>query len=105
MNTEGLYTTIACPDPKGQGTLNVHMINEDSVSIINAHHSMLICIQLNPSGTKVATASNKGTCSRIFSTTDGTMLQELRRGSEYALIYNISFDPSGLFVASASDTG
>ena len=53
---------------------------------------MINFLQLNPKGTKLATASEKGTVIRIYNTENGTMMQELRRGSEYAQIYSVVFD-------------
>jgi len=71
--------------------------------IIPAHSSKLTCLMLNIQGTKLATASDKGTLIRIFNSQDGNLLTELRRGSQPATIYSINFSPdSSLLVASSS---
>ena len=53
----------------------------------------------------LATSSDKGTLIRIFSTDDGTALQEVRRGSDKAEIYCISFDKNANWIACSSDKG
>lgn len=104
MNTDGDYTVLACPD-KQAGHVNIHHWDKKTITSVKAHQSQLNCIQLNAKGTKLATASEKGTIIRIYNTEKGEQLQELRRGSEYAQIYSIAFDPSGLFLACSSDSG
>ena len=53
----------------------------------------------------LATASDKGTLIRLFRTEDGTPLQEVRRGSDKAEIYSISFDKMSRWIACSSDKG
>jgi WD40 repeat protein len=52
------------------------MMNRDT-TMIAAHDSQLACIALSVDGRLLATASSKGTLIRIFSTFDGTHLQEV----------------------------
>ena len=79
------------PDPTGRVQL-VDLANTDQPSRqISAHDSRLCCITLNIPGTRLATASDKGTLVRVFNTADGQLLTELRRGSQPATIYSINF--------------
>lgn len=75
---------------------------------INAHNSSLAAISVSMDGKLVATASNKGTLIRIFSTADGTKLREFRRGTDPAKIYCIAFsrgeNPDWLAVSSDKGT-
>lgn len=54
---------------------------------IAAHKSELGCIALNQQGSRVATASQKGTLIRVWDTTTRNQLVELRRGSDIATVY------------------
>lgn len=74
-------------------------------TMIAAHDSHLACIALSVDGRLLATASNKGTLIRVFSTFDGTHLQELRRGADRAEIYSIAFSVNAHWLAVSSDKG
>ena len=51
--------------------------------MIPAHTGQLAAIQFNPSGTRIATASDKGTVIRVFNVADGARVYELRRYKVY----------------------
>merc|ERR1712106_505120 len=60
---------------------------------------------MGPSGTRIATASLKGTVIRVFSCHDGSKLYELRRGlKRTASIYSLSFSACGSFLGCSSNT-
>lgn len=54
---------------------------------IAAHKGELGCISLNQHGTRLATASHKGTLIRVWDTVSRNQLVELRRGSDIATVY------------------
>lgn len=60
--------------------------------IIKAHNSDISAFTLNNDGTRLATASDRGTLIRIWDTSDGSLVKELRRGLEMIKITNICFD-------------
>jgi WD40 repeat protein len=63
----------------------------------------LYAIALTAQGHLLATASEKGTLIRIFSTADKTCLQETRRGSDRAEITCLQFDKTSKWLAVSSD--
>ncbi|CAF1371405.1 unnamed protein product [Adineta steineri] len=73
--------------------------------MISAHESPLAAMAFDMSGTKLATASNKGTVIRVHSAVDGTRLFEFRRGvRRVATIYSLAFSPDSVFLAASSNT-
>jgi len=73
--------------------------------MISAHESPLAAMAFDISGTKLATASNKGTVIRVHSAVDGTRLFEFRRGvRRVATIYSLAFSPDSMFLAASSNT-
>ncbi|XP_059046690.1 WD repeat domain phosphoinositide-interacting protein 4-like [Achroia grisella] len=76
-----------------------------SPAVVCCHQTDLVCLSLSANGAKLATASARGTIIRLWDTASKHMLHELRRGSDYADVYCINFNPSGSLVCCVSDKG
>lgn len=97
---------LAYPGHSSVGELQIFdALNLASISMIPAHTGQLAAIQFSPTGTRIATASDKGTVIRIFNVADGARIYELRRGlKRTATIYSLSFSPCGFYLACSSNT-
>lgn len=111
-NPKGLCAL--CPSPQNnvlvcpglqQGHVRVELYDLKKTSLIPAHEGPLGAFALNFHGTRLATASKKGTLIRIFDTSNGQGLQEMRRGIDQALIYSICFSSHSRWLAVSSDKG
>ncbi|CAH8614430.1 unnamed protein product [Heterobilharzia americana] len=72
---------------------------------IIAHENPLASISLNRDGYLLATASQKGTLIRVFSTKDCSLLHELRRGTSQATITSLSFNKDSELLCVTSERG
>lgn len=98
-------TVLACPG-LSPGCVRVQLYDQANKTVlISAHETALMCFSLNFDGTKLATASEKGTLIRIFDTSSGKLMQELRRGADRAEIYSIAFNYNSQWLAVSSDKG
>lgn len=98
---------LACPTVT-PGALRVQVAEGATPSnngfVVQAHQSPIGCIALSRTGTVVATASIHGTVIRLFSTTDGWKLQELRLGTIPHTVRCIMFRADSYFVAVSSNS-
>lgn len=80
-------------------------INLRAVTMIPAHDNPLAAITFNAQGTKIATASEKGTVIRVFSVPDGQKLFEFRRGMKRCVhIYSMAFSSDSVYLCASSNT-
>ncbi|KXG21420.1 hypothetical protein SORBI_3009G060000 [Sorghum bicolor] len=79
--------------------------NKPEARFIAAHSSHVACMAMTVDGAVLATASVKGTLVRVFSTMDGTCLQQVRRGLDPAEIHSIALSRDLQWLAVCSDKG
>lgn len=73
--------------------------------MIAAHDSPLAALAFSHDGTRIATASEKGTVIRVFNVSDGTKIYEFRRGMKRCVsISSMAFSMDGVFLCCASNT-
>lgn len=104
INSGSKNNVYAFPDTE-KGRIMVVLTDENRTCAISAHVSELGIFELSPDGTLLATVSDKGNLIKIFNLATGLLVQNLRRGSEYANIYCLSFDPTSSWLALMSDNG
>jgi len=102
LSPDSNNTVLACPGVS-RGTVRLELYDTRKTTLVPAHEADLAQICLNLEGTRLATASDKGTLIRVFDTQSGQLKQELRRGADRAEIYSISFSPNSHFLACSSD--
>ena len=95
---------LACPGLQ-KGHLRVELFDISRSTLIAAHESALSCLALNLDGSRLATASERGTLVRVWDTRSGQRLAELRRGAESAEIQSLSFNLDASCLLVSSDHG
>lgn len=85
------------------GQVNVLKLANRTNTIIPAHTTQLYALAVSRDESMIATASIQGTLIRVFSTKDSARLFEFRRGLDRAIIFSLSFSPSGHQLAVTSD--
>mmetsp|Transcript_71215 Transcript_71215/g.159411 ORF Transcript_71215/g.159411 Transcript_71215/m.159411 type:complete len:428 (-) Transcript_71215:106-1389(-) len=115
LSTEGDRAVLVCPGmqqgralvifyPRCFGDMHAPVARERT-NIIAAHESAIAAMSIDSTGTLLATASDKGTILRVYDTSTGARLQELRRGADRAEIHSLTFSPDGAWLAVSSDKG
>ena len=111
LNTDPNLTVIAYPADMGTSTdevvgyVKIKSYETNINSLIRAHQSKIGFLALNHDGSLLATASEKGTIIRLFETSSGNFLQEVRRGRDKTVINHLCFNINGLLLAATSSKG
>ena len=84
--------------------VRIELLSQRKTALVAAHDNQLGALALSHDGSKLATASQKGTIVRIFDCATALPLRELRRGSTSASLYCLSFNSMGNRICCSSDT-
>ncbi|XP_077304862.1 WD repeat domain phosphoinositide-interacting protein 2 isoform X1 [Lithobates pipiens] len=104
INGDNCY--LAYPGSASIGEVQVFdTVNLRAANMIPAHDSPLAALAFDATGTKLATASEKGTVIRVFSIPEGQKLFEFRRGVKRCVtIFSLAFSMDGIFLSASSNT-
>ena len=78
------------------------VVNKSIDLVIPAHDTEVGAMAVNPDGTLIASASERGHIIKIYSTDGGEVVQELKRGNSKAAIETILFHPNRYLLACTS---
>lgn len=106
LSSDNENSFLAYPGSSITGEVQIFdTLNLKLGTMISAHESPLAAMAFDMTGTKLATASNKGTVIRVHNVIDGTRLFEFRRGvRRAATIHSLAFSPDAMFLAASSNT-
>jgi len=82
--------------------LQVIVVDKSIDLVIPAHDTEIGAMAVNPDGTLIASASQRGHIIKIYSTDGGEVVQELKRGNQKAEITSIVFHPTQYLLACTS---
>lgn len=104
INNDNCY--LAYPGSSTIGEVQIFDANNlHAKTMIPAHESPLAALAFSPNGTRIATASEKGTVIRVFSVADGTKLFEFRRGVKRCVVIScLAFSMCSQYLGCSSNT-
>ncbi|KAJ1072378.1 hypothetical protein K5549_017623, partial [Capra hircus] len=101
----GTFISVGGLRPEAELEAALGHSSEKAVCTIAAHEGTLAAIAFNSSGSRLASASEKGTVIRVFSVPDGQKLYEFRRGMKrYVTISSLAFSMDSQFLCASSNT-
>ncbi|EDV27751.1 uncharacterized protein TRIADDRAFT_20961 [Trichoplax adhaerens] len=103
-NSDNSY--LAYPGSSQSGEIQIFdTLNLRAVTMISAHQSPCVAFAFNASGTKLGSASEKGTVIRVYSVPDGQRLFVFRRGVKRCVSINsLAFSHDSMLLCASSNT-
>lgn len=96
---------LAFPGKADNGSVRIFDVFQlEDVALIQASNTPLAYLKFDPTGSRIATASIKGTCIRVYDSANGTKLYEFRRGFKEVRIVSLSFSVDSRYLSSTSDS-
>ena len=99
------YTKIKNKEDDFEISDNTKSNSNFTIKKIGAHQTEITCMSLNHKGDIIASCSQKGSIIRLYCTTTGSLLKELRRGTDSAEIYSLNFDKTSQYILCSSSKG
>ena len=96
---------LAYPSIKNENKISIKNSSKPDIIRLKVQDDSVSKISINNDGSLLASANENGTVIRIHSCSDGTFLQEFKRGIEKAKINSICFDMDTKFMAVSSSRG
>ena len=88
-----------------RGSIRIELYDISKATIIKAHDAELAQFTLSSDGSRIASASEKGTLIRLWDCHTGDLIREFRRGTDRAEINCIAFNQMTTYLACSSDKG
>ena len=104
LSTHVQDMVLACPSVT-KGHVRVELYGLRKTMLIEAHESTLRALVLTADGSKLATASHKGTIVRVWDVATSQNIYEFRRGVERANITCLAFSWDDQWISCSSDKG
>lgn len=101
----GINELFAVSLSNEKGGIYIKYYDKEVVIEKTIHESTITCIEVSPDSKICATTTVTGKTIEIFSTENGDLIKQVRRGIDSAHIYNLSFDPNSKWLACSSDKG
>ena len=88
---------------RSKGQIQIIDLKTQRISILPAHESAIRMFSMNKDESVLATAGEKGTLIKLWSTDQEASIMQFRRALDQASIFSIAFSPSGEQMAVTSD--